>query len=309
MTKTKKPTPNRPDDRTGNTDNDVAAKSGPHALTQYGSRAEISEMATRLTQMLPGVKKLGNTAALALAQVALRMGLNPFVGEIWAIPNKEGTFSLMTGIKGLRRAAHQQADVDGGFYTVYFRHCTEEELDGMTTHQGDIVRACDLIRSGRRARSYLELTHTLPRFTGIGIYRAGEATRMQPLMVARKRAEADALKQAFDLPLVAMEEQEQPETLAEEATWQVTTPPETEPETHWTHDVSKLTEFVTWMCTEQALTLAQIQAALGSDQPHEWPNDVDECRRLVDKWIAAQIHDHPPSMTAPQAQAELFGEE
>lgn len=180
----------------------------PRSLVGYGDRADVKELATRLLQMLPQVKKVGFAGALALAQVAVRMGLNPLVGEIWAIPHKDGSYSLMTGIKGLRRAGHNQAAADNGFYTVRFRVAKDEELQGVTLGAGDLARACDLVVSGDRARAYREQTQSLPIFTGIGIYRHGEQTMMHPLACARKRAEADALKQAFDLPLLVDERQD-----------------------------------------------------------------------------------------------------
>lgn len=173
----------------------------PDALAIYADRTQVRELAERLTQMLPNVKQLGNAGALALAQVSISMGLNPFVGEIWAIPQKGGTFSLMTGIKGLRRAARHQAAADDGMYTVAFRHVTEDEAAGLRINPGDIIRACDLWQDGRKARAFAEFTGNIPKFTGIGVYRQGEKTMMNPLHVARKRAEADALKQAYDLPI------------------------------------------------------------------------------------------------------------
>ncbi len=170
-------------------------------LDAYGGRPEIREMQTRLMAMLPNVKKLGQTGAMALAQAALAMGLNPFIGEIWAIPQKNGTFTLMPGIKGIRRKAKEQAERDRGYYTVTFRAPTDAEIEGMILNKDDIVRACDVVVVGDRALLIYKLTGQLPKFTGIGCYRAGESTKMEPIQVARKRAEADALKQAFDIPL------------------------------------------------------------------------------------------------------------
>lgn len=179
----------------------MTEKKTEYALTTYGSREEVKDLAERIVQMLPGVKKLGNAAALALAQVALTMGLNPFIGEIWAIPQKGGTFTITPGIKLLRKAARSQVEKDGGYYLVTFRHPREEEVDGMIINAGDIIRACDVQISGPRAVAFTEDTGKLLIFSGIGIYRKGEGTRMEPLQAVRKRAEADALKLAFDLPV------------------------------------------------------------------------------------------------------------
>lgn len=178
------------------------------ALEAYGDLAEIREMTRRLMVMLPSAKDLGPAGAGALAQASLAMGLNPFIGQIWAIPqggrNREGTYDtygIMVGISGLRAKAHEQARADGGMYTVHYRIPRGEEVEGLQINKGDIVRACDLVVSGKRARAHFEFTQEVPRYTGIGVYRNGEKTKMNPLQVARKRAEAEAIKQAFDVPL------------------------------------------------------------------------------------------------------------
>jgi len=74
-------------------------------LTAYGGRPEIRELTDRLMVMLPSAKDLGKAGAMALAQASLAMGLNPFIGEIWAIPqgrrNNDGTYdtyAIMVGI-------------------------------------------------------------------------------------------------------------------------------------------------------------------------------------------------------------------
>ena len=178
------------------------------ALEAYGDLARVREMTKRLLAMLPSAKDLGPGGAGALAQASLAMGLNPFIGQIWAIPqggrNREGTYDtygIMVGISGLRAKAHEQARADGGMYTVCYRIPREEEIEGLQINKGDIVRACDLVVSGQRARAHFEFTKEVPRYTGIGVYRNGEKTKMNPLQVARKRAEAEAIKQAFDVPL------------------------------------------------------------------------------------------------------------
>lgn len=209
MTQNKLPyvTDNQHEDPTGPPDDQTSAL--PTSLQLYADRADVQELAGRITRMLPAVKELGEAGALALAQVSIAMGLNPFIGELWAIPKKGGGFSLMTGIKGLRRAARQQSAADDGMYTISLRQVTPDEAEGLRVNPGDILRACDLYHDGRMARRFYEFTGEIPKFTGIGVYRQGEATKMNPIQVARKRAEADALKQAFDLPIGLQPEVEQ----------------------------------------------------------------------------------------------------
>jgi hypothetical protein len=194
-------------ERSGQMDNALVVREDV-SLEAYGKVEKVREMTRRLMAMLPSAKDLGTAGAGALAQASLAMGLNPFIGQIWAIPqggrNKNGTYDtygIMVGISGLRAKAHEQAKADGGMYSVHYRIPRGEEVEGLAINQGDIVRACDLVVSGRRARAHLEMTKEVPRYTGIGVYRKGERTKMNPLQVARKRAEAEAIKQAFDVPL------------------------------------------------------------------------------------------------------------
>ena len=170
-------------------------------LEAYGEIDKVREMTRRLMAMLPSAKDLGPAGAGALAQASLAMGLNPFIGQVWAIPQRGGTYGIMVGISGLRAKAHEQAKADHGMYSVTYRQVREDEIEGLQINKGDIVRACDLTVSGDRARRHLEMTREVPRYTGIGVYRSGESTKMNPLQVARKRAEAEAIKQAFDVPL------------------------------------------------------------------------------------------------------------
>lgn len=170
-------------------------------VSQYGQSAEVATMAERILYMLPGVKKIGKHAAYALAQVAVSMGLNPFIGEIWAIPGKGG-FSISGGIKAYRRAARNEMKRQDGCYDLQFRLPTKDEVEGVDLQPGWLVRVCKLTLFSRRALKFADYTKRLPTYTGIGIFRGSlEHTQMQPLQCVRKRAEADALKQAFDLPL------------------------------------------------------------------------------------------------------------
>ena len=179
----------------------LTARPDDLSLEAYGDLAQVREMTKRLLAMLPSAKDLGPAGAGALAQTSLAMGLNPFVGEVWAIPQSGGTYAIMVGIKGLRAKAHAQARQDNGYYTVHIRSVREDEIEGMQINPGDIVRACDLYVSGDRARRHFEFIGKVLPFTGIGVYRSGERTKMNPLQVARKRAEAEAIKMAFDVPL------------------------------------------------------------------------------------------------------------
>ena len=298
------------------------------ALDSYGAREDVREMTTRLTAMLPSVKELGRSGAMALAQASLAMGLNPFIGEVWAIPQRGGTFAIMVGIKGLCRKAHQQAAADGGMYSVHIRTVDADEIEGLQINKGDIVRACDLFVSGTRATAHHALTGQVPRFTGIGVYRNGEKTQMNPLQVARKRAEAEAIKQAFDVPLsfvygggpdtAEIEIDALPERYTEhgdslingdakEATEAlfgeyIDAPVIVEPEpegvesngVHWIDKVTQdgtpiRTRFWAWAKNDLGLTEAQVYEALDVASIHDYEGSMAEAKSDIYQYIEHQI--------------------
>lgn len=180
------------------------------ALTVYGQRDQVKELADRVTKMLPSVRELGETGALALAQVSYSLGLNPFIGEIWAIPQKDRRsgrvvgFSIMAGIKGLRRAARKQAQEQGGIYPFYrprFRMMTDEEKELADLGEKDKGLICELeIVLSPGHPWYQANGHERFIVEGVGIVRSYEKSKMETMQLVRKRAEADALKMAFDIP-------------------------------------------------------------------------------------------------------------
>lgn len=179
------------------------ARTDETALVLYGDRQDVKELAFRIEKFLPATKELPDAGRLALAQVAMSMGLNPFLGEIWAIPKKDYKtgqvvgWDIMAGIKGLRRAARRTKIP----FVVTFRNPTTEEAQEWGLQAGDIGKVAQLYRVTHAEQTIYKLTGKWPMIEGVGIYKNGEKTKMQPIQVARKRAEADALKQGFDLPV------------------------------------------------------------------------------------------------------------
>lgn len=163
-------------------------------LDGYGQIEDIKEMTSRIMKMVPNADKIGPDGCLALAQASIALDLNPFIGEVWAIPQGGGKFALSPGIKGLRKKAHQQ-----GKYDTRIRKATPEELESVTMNPGDIARACDLYLMTPTAMEVLRLTGREIMFTGLAIIRTNDPTKMEHIQCVRKRAEADALRQAFDL--------------------------------------------------------------------------------------------------------------
>jgi len=158
------------------------------AMQPYGDKGEIRDLANRVLAMLPGGTDLTKNEAMALAQLAVAYGLNPFHGEVWYIKGK----GAMVGIKGLRKAARKQA-----FFQTVPRNMTMAEREERLLKDADIGRVCELYRWGNG----IPPAQNLP-FFGEGIAYAKETPphTKSRVWLAEKRAEADALKKAYDLP-------------------------------------------------------------------------------------------------------------
>ena len=177
------------------------------ALDVYGDGQDIKRLAERIRLCLPGGDKLQNHEALALSQLSVAYQLNPFNGEVWYIPGR-GT---QVGIKGLRKTAHRQSR-----YWTYFVALTTEERTANGVPDGAIAYRCELYRTDLilesakviKAMNEAGMRDAADRYAyrpsiGIGYFIRGEASKMKADQAARKRAEADALKQAFDLPFAS----------------------------------------------------------------------------------------------------------
>jgi hypothetical protein len=78
---------------------------------------------------------------------------------------------------------------------------SDDEKEMCAIKKGDIALVCQLEVLLRPGHPWYKMNdHKRFIVEGVGIYRMGERTKMEPIQVARKRAEADALKIAFDLP-------------------------------------------------------------------------------------------------------------
>jgi hypothetical protein len=177
------------------------------ALDVYGAGSDIKTLAERIKMCLPGGDRLSKNEALSLAQLSLAYNLNPFNGEVWCIPGK-GT---MVGIKGLRKAAHKQAN-----YWTEFILLASEERAALCVPDSAIAYKCliyrsDLIMQSAQAIKLMReagMADAAERYAykptiGIGYWLPTEQTKMKGDQVARKRAEADGLKQSFDLPFAS----------------------------------------------------------------------------------------------------------
>lgn len=180
------------------------------AALMLGQDEEIKNMANAIKLRLPGGDKLSVPEAFALATVSIGYGLNPFNGECWYIPGS----GPMVGIKGLRKAARYEVKKQGGNYWVDFQLIRESEKKDLQIPQDSIAYKALLYRTdlvslaadaiskmGKAGLPWEMCEQYLYRpAMGIGYWRQGEKTKMKPDQCARKRAEAEALKVAFDMP-------------------------------------------------------------------------------------------------------------
>lgn len=198
----------------------------PTAITLHGSQKDLDAMANRFKIALRGGDKLNPQEARALAQIALVTNLDPYIGEIWYIPGK----GPMIGIAGARRLWNEKSIAGGGFSFVDIQPCSPEEA-GAT--ESDVVAAFKAIAHDSKAtKEYQKLfQETLamlreakaedpftlakeicgpkPQWIGYGYSTKSEQSRMNKMQLARKRAEADALKKCIVVPFgldVATEE-------------------------------------------------------------------------------------------------------
>jgi len=177
------------------------------ALDVYGSGDDIKTLAQRIKLCLPGGGKLSDSEALSLAQLSVAYELNPFNGEVWYIPGR-GT---MVGIKGLRKSARKQ-----GNYWPTFDILGKVDKQALGIPENAIAYRCNIYRTDllSQAAEAIDLmrkagmanafeVYAYKPAEGIGYVTPGESTKMKPDQAARKRAESDALKVAFDLPFAS----------------------------------------------------------------------------------------------------------
>ena len=168
-------------------------------LTIYGNRPEVKELGERVKRFLPGGANMTAEEALGFAQISIAQNLNPFAREIWYIPG----IGTVTGIEGYRKMAKRQA-----YYSAQTREMTPEEREAHQLNDGDIGAICELYRPDvimaavKVNEAAGKIVIPIKPVIGTGIRRAGEKRTPKgrsALWVAEKRAEADALRKAFDL--------------------------------------------------------------------------------------------------------------
>jgi hypothetical protein len=152
----------------------------------------VKKLEQRMLDFLPGAKDVPHDVRMAMAQIAVAHNLDPFLRHVWAIPktNRDKQvigWELFIGINGYRESAHRT----GEFWGRRFEDVTDQERKMAGAGANDFVLKCIVMRrkTGQQPAS----------FDGIGIYKAGEFSKMNPLQCVRLRAERDAMKAAFPI--------------------------------------------------------------------------------------------------------------
>ena len=192
------------------------------SMQVYGTKEELQATAVRFKTALRGGDKLNNNELIALAQISNITGLNPFIGELWYIPGK----GPMIGIAGARRLWNEKSANGGGWSSVTIVPCSGEEA-GYSGDAKDLQAAfrAEANDSGATAQYQKMFTETIavmrasgsadpfrdakeicgprPMWVGYGYSTISETSRMNKTQLARKRAEADALKKCINVPFGA----------------------------------------------------------------------------------------------------------
>lgn len=195
----------------------------------------VKQLAGHIKACIPNGADLTDHEAIALARVSMATDLSPFTGEVWYIPKK----GPHIGIRGLRRKAKEQS-----LYSKSFRRMTDDEITNhdVRTGVGDVGYVCELWRHDL-TKEAAQINQALPGasipikpIVGIGIWRKAYKEISQykddsvphgksPAWVAKKRAEADALSQVYDVAIRLPFSDEPSEYLevadAEDAGWSV----------------------------------------------------------------------------------------
>lgn len=164
-------------------------------ITALANIDKVNDLANRIAEFLPQSRALPKDTRLTISQIALAHRLDPFLGDIWAIPERNQVggewqttgYRIMIGISAWRRSAHDTNE----YWGRRFEKCTDEERKWLGAGPSDLVIKCIVMRR-KTSQQPME-------FDGFGIFKAGEKSKMNPLQCVRLRAERDALKGAFPI--------------------------------------------------------------------------------------------------------------
>lgn len=199
----------------------ITAQSGPMALV-----AEANRMAQAMVEFLPGAKDVPEATRKAMAMLAIRQGLDPFLGEVYAVPQRKkneqtGKWDTVGYALGVGRGGWLRNAERSGLYRGHgFRSLTPEEARYMKVGDEDIGIACWV----RKVANVHDSGHRGYEVEGFGVFRGGlngEKSKMEPYKLARKRAFVDALRNAFPMQVPTMNGQQMDVRIIDEDTGEV----------------------------------------------------------------------------------------
>lgn len=204
----------------------IVPENGKTLLERYGSRKELREFADRITRSIPvnltggQIRPMKPAEAMHLAEASLAHGLDPFVGQVYMIVDKEGVPKIHIGPAGYEVAATRQLHKEGGgnWWPEYEAINNSDERGELLVPIGAVAYRCKLydtpsiktyveaIKAATAAgASWDEIKATFgsrPYTEGLGFYKpkGGYQDEMySPHHRARKRALNNALRQRFSL--------------------------------------------------------------------------------------------------------------
>lgn len=197
-------------------DNKLAVRPEANALEEYGKYEQVQELARRVKIMMPGGARLNDEEAIAVAQVAIMHRLDPFTGEVWGLKSGNAWYGVMIGIKGLRKKAHEKIEETKDCYWIDFypedpamvlpeencknAKCWRAELRDTLTLRA-YTQAMQKFTSEMKIPYEIakEICGASPVTVGYGVAFPNEEGKFHCQDRARKRAEAAAIRQRFDL--------------------------------------------------------------------------------------------------------------
>ena len=201
--------------------NAIEKRESTQLAQSFGERQAIEEMRNRIATMIPGAVEAPADVVWAAAQLSVAHKLNPFNGEIYIMPvgrKKTATgawvedYRVHIGVKGLRKKAREQAN-----FMTEFRDLDPAEVKRLRREDydaNDVGVECTLFRLDVATQcKHAGIPYCPTRAVGIWRQKAqfhrkdnewkpdGIPNTWTAQQVAKKRAEINAIKEAFDVQL------------------------------------------------------------------------------------------------------------
>jgi hypothetical protein len=191
---------------------------GPVALMQ-----QANEMAQAMVEFLPGAKDVPEATRKAMAMLAIRQGLDPFLGEVYAVPQRKkndrtGAWETVGYSLGVGRGGWLRNAERSGLYRGHgFRELTPTEAKYLRVGDADIGIACWV----RKVPNANDGGHRGYDVEGFGVVKADDKSKMEPYKLARKRAFVDALRNAFPMQVPTVGGQQMDVRIIDEDTGEI----------------------------------------------------------------------------------------